>query len=98
MQIAIVGIVFGSFLLFVKMILEHKKQNVVLPTVQEGSSMKYSELEERILTTVHEAMEPLIARIDELESAQLLASSENLLLGDSSEKSSNQSRAKSIDS
>ncbi len=83
MPVAIVGIIFGSFLLLFKMLLEHKRQNMALPTVQEGASMKYSELEQRILATVNEAIEPLVARIDELESAQLLASSERLLLGDS---------------
>ncbi|MDA1028055.1 MAG: hypothetical protein O3B41_03260 [Bacteroidetes bacterium] len=95
MPVAIVAIIFGSLLMFVKMVLEHKKQNIALPTVHEGNSMKFSELEQHILATVQEAIEPLVARIDELESAQLLGSSERLLLSDSADKSSQSSKTKS---
>lgn len=95
MPVAIVAIIFGSLLMFLKMILEHKKQNIALPTVHEGNSMKFSELEQHILATVQEAIEPLVARIDELESAHLLGSSERLLIGEPVEKTNDSSKAKS---
>ena len=34
---------------------------------------------------VNQAIEPLVARIDELESAQLLATSEKMLIGESAQ-------------
>lgn len=95
MPVAIIAVIFGSFLLMMKMILEHKRQNAAQPTVQEGNSMKFSELEQHILATVQEAIEPLVARIDELESAQLLGSSERLLIGESVDKSSESAKTKS---
>lgn len=82
MPVVIVAIVFGSFLVLMKMILDHKKQNQLPPRVDEGSSMRLSELNEHIRATVQEAVEPLVARIDELESAQLMAASEKILISE----------------
>jgi len=42
-----------------------------------------SELEHMMDDRVNQAIEPLVARIDELESAQLLATSEKMLIGES---------------
>ena len=85
MPVAIVAIIFGSFLLLMKMILTHKQGNRALPPVESGSSVMLSELEQMIDDRVNQAIEPLVARIDELESAQLLATSEKMLIGESAQ-------------
>jgi hypothetical protein len=80
---AIVAIIFGSFLILMKMILSHKGQNQLAQTVSEANSMALSELQEIIDDAINQRVEPLMARIDELESAQLLGTSERMLLGES---------------
>lgn len=95
MPVAIVAIIFGSFLLLMKMILTHRQGTRTLPPVEDNSTMRLSELEAMMTDRVNQAIEPLVSRIDELESMQLLATSEKMLLeeGDNSEKPSS-SRAK----
>ena len=94
MPVAIVAIIFGSFLLLMKMILSHRQENRVLPPVNSGSSVLLSEIEQMMEDRVKQAMEPLVARIDELESAQLLATSEKMLISESVQSSTGE-RAKS---
>ncbi len=50
--------------------------------------MMLSELNDHIQNAVQEAIEPLVARIDELESAQLLSTSETMLLSEDSRTTS----------
>ena len=94
MPVAIIAIILGSFLLFIKMILSHRQDNRTLPPVENGPSLLMSELEQMMDDRVNQAMEPLVSRIDELESIQLMAASEKILLGEGNE-SSDQPKAKS---
>ena len=82
MPVAIVAIVFGSFLLLMKMILSHRQEARALPPVDSGSTMRLSELESMMERKVQEALEPLVTRIDDLESLQLEAMTEKLLIED----------------
>jgi len=90
MAVAIIAIIFGSFLLLMKMLLNQKSENALPQNIQEGSSMALSELEEMIASTINQAVEPLVARLDELESSHLLATSEKLLLNDAEDVSEKQ--------
>jgi len=74
--------------MLMKMILSHKQNNRALPPVDSGSSMRLSELENMMNDRVNQAVEPLVARIDELESFQLLAASEKMLIEEGEETSS----------
>ncbi len=85
MPVAIVAIVFGTVLLAIKMGLEYKKQKMLSQGGHGGSSLRVSELEAMIESAVNDAIEPLIARVDELESEKLLATSKKLLLEEGEE-------------
>jgi|GEM_PF-677071 hypothetical protein len=80
MPVVIVAIVFGTVLLIVKMGLEFGKQKMLAQRDSNGSSIRVSELEAMIDSAVSDAIEPLVARVDELESEKLLATSKELLL------------------
>lgn len=80
MPVFIVAIVFGTLLLIIKMGLEYGKQKMLSKRDSSGSSLRVSELEAMIESAVSDAIEPLVARVDELESEKLLATSRDLLL------------------
>ena len=80
MPILVVAIVFGSILTMIKMLLNHSRDKMLAQTSSEGSSMRLSELESMVTDRIHEAIEPLISRVDELESAHLLETSKQILL------------------
>lgn len=73
MPVAIVALVMGSFLLFIKMLLEYNKDKMLAAGKQESgsSTMLLSELNEMIAAAVHEAVEPLHARLEHLEQKAL---------------------------
>ena len=73
MPVAIVALVMGSFLLFIKMLLEYNKDKLLAAGKQESgsSTMLLSELNEMIAAAVHEAVEPLHARLEHLEQKAL---------------------------
>ncbi len=93
MPVVIVAIVFGSVLLIIKMGLEYGKQKMLSQRDGSGSSLRVSELEAMIDSAVSDAIEPLVARVDELESEKLLTTSRELLLeeGDILEQSTSSS-------
>jgi len=80
MPVVIVAIVFGTLLLIIKMGLEYGKQKMLSQRDGSGSSLRVSELEAMIESAVSDAIQPLVARVDELESEKLLATSRDLLL------------------
>jgi len=80
MSVAIVGIVFLFAFLVVKMGIDYSKAKLAAGDSDSGSSMRVSELEQMINSAVSDAVEPLISRLDDLESEKLLATSEKLLL------------------
>jgi len=80
MSVAIVGIVFLFTFLVIKMGIDYSKAKLSAGDYDSGSSMRVSELEEMINSAVSVAVEPLISRLDDLESDKLLAASDNLLL------------------
>lgn len=69
MPVAIVALVMGSFLLFIKMLLEYNKDKMLAAGRQESGSntMLLSELNEMIAAAVDEAVAPLHARLEDLE-------------------------------
>jgi len=64
--IAVIGIVFGSALIFTKMIIDYKR-DAVQRSPQEDKSLSTSELREIIDAAVGEAVAPLAERVERLE-------------------------------
>ena len=85
MPVVIVMIVFGSFLGMMAMLLSHSRKKMLMEsssksTALDDNSLPVSELEKLIAEAVQEAVEPLTARLDELDSVHLLEASRQLLL------------------
>ena len=80
MPVIVVLIVFGSILTMIKMLLTHSRDKMLAQNSAEGSSMRLSELENMVADRISEAIEPLVSRVDELESAHLLETSKQMLL------------------
>ncbi|MDA0378501.1 MAG: hypothetical protein O3C45_04950 [Bacteroidetes bacterium] len=74
MPVAIVALVMGSFLLFIKMLLDYNKDKMLTSGRQDASSntLLLSELQEMINQSVQQAVEPLHERVDQLEQLALL--------------------------
>ena len=73
MPVAIVALVMGSSLLFIKMLLEYNKDKLLAARNQESPSntMLLSELNDMIAAAVQEAVAPLNERIEHLEQRAL---------------------------
>jgi hypothetical protein len=73
MPVAIVALVMGSFLLFIKMLLEYNKDKLLAAGSQDSRSntMLLSELNDMIAAAVQEAVAPLHERLQELEQKAL---------------------------
>lgn len=86
MPVAIVALVMGSFLLFIKMLLEYNKDKLLAAGNQESTSntMLLSELNEMIAAAVQEAVAPLNERIEHLEQKLLPATSDQRTLSEGS--------------
>jgi len=82
MAIPIVAIALAFTFLVIKLGVDHSKAKMLAHNVSADSSLRVSELEEMIESSVATAVAPLISRIDDLESEKLLATSERLLLDD----------------
>ncbi|MDE2997012.1 MAG: hypothetical protein OXT73_09810 [Bacteroidota bacterium] len=72
----IVGLAFGSSLLFIKMILDYNRDKMLAQgnsraQLNEGETLRVSELREMIQEAVTDAVAPLEARMDELEGLSL---------------------------
>ena len=73
MPVAIVALVMGSFLLFIKMLLEYNKDKMLASGQRDASSntMLLSELNDMIAAAVQDAVAPLHERIEQLEQKAL---------------------------
>lgn len=79
--IIIVAMVFGTVITIIKMGLEHSRHKSLTRQDMTDNSMRASELELLISSAVSAAVEPLMERIDDLESDRLLSTSGKMLIG-----------------